>query len=400
MAIRRFSALAILISLPALCLAQSQAAQPPAPQPQAGRGPRAAAVVSPEVGADGRATFRLRAPTASEASVTGLAAPLPMTKDAQGVWSATTSSPLEPDIYTYNFTVDGARFPDPANVSNSWAGGSSSSILLIPGVPWSNADAPHGSVARHVYPSAIIGGPETYYVYTPPGYDAKRIRPYPVLVTLPGLGGSPQDWILQGGANLTLDTLIGGGKAEPMLLVSPAANGNTQGTRGAAAGFPNFTRALLEEILPQVEKQYNASGKASDRAITGLSAGAAQSLLLLNHTDKFHWIGSFSPGFDMFNPQWGTSGVGPTVNGQRPLLPGGQLENTFPNLDAKVNSQVKLLYVACGTADDHLLLTRQFKEFLDARKIKMTYVEGEGFAHAYPFWRRQLAAFAAMIFKP
>jgi enterochelin esterase-like enzyme len=391
---RRMFLVVIALLHPLLSFAQAQpVAQAPAPQ-----GQRVPAVVSPEIGADGRVTFRLRAPGATEASVTGLSAPLPMTKDAQGVWSATTTNVLAPDIYLYTFTVDGVRVPDPVNTTNSWAS-SPTSTLLIPGVPWANTDVPHGAVARHAYKSAIIGGSETYYVYTPPDYDPKRGNPYPVLVALHGLGGNGQDWIVGAGANLTLDTLITEGKAEPMIFVSPASQGNTGGTRAAAAGFPNFTKALLEEILPQVEKQYNASNKASDRAITGLSMGAAQSLLLLNYLDKFAWIGSFSPGFDMFNPKWGTSAVGPTVNGQRPVLASGQLENTFPALDSSANSKIKLLYLACGTADDHLALTRQFKDFLDAKKIKLTYVEGEGFAHAYPFWRQQLAAFVPMLFK-
>ena len=185
-----------------------------------------------------------------------------------------------------------------------------------------------------------------------------------------------------------------------MILVTPGANGNTQGTRGAAAGFPNFTKALLEEILPQVEKQYNASNKASDRAISGLSAGAAQSPLLLNHLDQFQWIGSFSPGFDMYNPAWGTSAMPPAVDGQRALLPPGTIEALFPNLDAKSNSQIKLLYIACGTADDHLAMTRQFKALLDARKVKVTYVEGLNDTHSYSFWRPQLVEFASKLFKP
>ena len=78
---------------------------------QPGRGP--APVRSPEVSADGKATFRLRAPNATDVAVTGLGPRLAMTKDAQGVWSVTTDT-LKPDLYTYMFSVDGATVPDPA----------------------------------------------------------------------------------------------------------------------------------------------------------------------------------------------------------------------------------------------------------------------------------------------
>src|SRR5262249_52100361 len=70
-------------------------------------------LLSPEVHSDRTVTFRLRAP---EASAVGLqfAGTKPMTKDASGVWTATVG-PLTPEIYQYNFVVDGVRILDPAN---------------------------------------------------------------------------------------------------------------------------------------------------------------------------------------------------------------------------------------------------------------------------------------------
>jgi enterochelin esterase family protein len=380
------SATVVLLALPA------RGQNPPAPNL------RPAPVVSPEIAPDRRVTFRLRAPDAKTVEVVGLPdTPLTMSKDAQGVWSATTAAPLPPDIYPYTFSVDGARTPDPVNLTSLWAP-NATSILAVPGTPWTTSAIPHGAVAKHVYDSPIIGGPETYFVYTPPGYDARRKQPYPVLVALHGLGGLAQDWIVQGGANITLDTLISQGKAEPMILISPAANGNTQGTRAAAAGFPNFTRVLLEEILPQVERAYNASSNAADHAIAGQSAGGAQALLMLNHSDRFQWVGSFSPGTDMLDPTWGTNATPPSINGQRAPIPQADLDTTFKAAIPK--GQLKLLYLSCGTADDHLALTRQFRQFMDTRSVKVTYVEGTGDLHTYSFWRPQFAAFAAMLFKP
>src|SRR5580698_4232893 len=79
---------------------------------QPGRGP--APVHSPEVAGDGTVTFRLRAPNAKEVAVTGIGERLPMVKDEQGVWSATTGT-LHPDLYTYTFSVDGLNIIDPSN---------------------------------------------------------------------------------------------------------------------------------------------------------------------------------------------------------------------------------------------------------------------------------------------
>jgi len=349
----------------------------------------------------------------------------------------TTATPLAPDIYTYRFSIDGAMVLDPLN-RDSFNG---SSRLSVPGVPWTtdSPDIPRGTLATYRYESKLMAGTEEYIVYTPPGYDRNRRQPYPVFVVLHGLGGQANDWTGQGGVDRTLDGLIAHGTAVPMILVSPHA----QGSGNAAAGFPAFTQALLTEILPQVQRAYNASTSRLDRAITGLSMGAAQSLLLLNHLDEFAWIGSFSPGFDMYDPGWGTgrggggaggraaappapsapaapaaatpsvapaltgagrgAGNGPAGSGgvrQRAPLADGILATLFPTLDARANSQLKLLYISCGTADDHLDLTRQFKAFLDARKVHVsTYLEQPNAAHVWTFWRPQFVEMAQMVFK-
>ena len=80
--------------------------------------PRGPWVISPEVHADKSVTFRYLAPAAQVVKLSGqfLKAPSPMTKDAQGIWSVTVG-PIAPDIYPYNFQVDGISVMDPANVA-------------------------------------------------------------------------------------------------------------------------------------------------------------------------------------------------------------------------------------------------------------------------------------------
>src|SRR5512140_2230229 len=74
------------------------------------------ALVSPEVGSDRRVTFRLLAPNATQVSVAGfMGGPtVVMHKDEQGIWTG-TSEPMVPEIYQYNFVVDGLRITDPTN---------------------------------------------------------------------------------------------------------------------------------------------------------------------------------------------------------------------------------------------------------------------------------------------
>src|SRR5262245_57855343 len=97
----------VALALAAVAVGRGAAQAPPQQPP-----PR-----SPEVGADRRVTFRLRAPNASEVLVAREGAPrLAMQRNGDGVWSVTTD-PLEADYYGYSFIVDGARMLDSVNGS-------------------------------------------------------------------------------------------------------------------------------------------------------------------------------------------------------------------------------------------------------------------------------------------
>jgi len=72
-------------------------------------------LVSPEVHSDSRITFRLKAPNAREVTIRlETVGSKPMQKDERGIWSF-TSEPMQPDIYSYAFIVDGVQMIDPAN---------------------------------------------------------------------------------------------------------------------------------------------------------------------------------------------------------------------------------------------------------------------------------------------
>jgi len=101
--------------------APAASAQTTAPSPTSERRPTrgfgfgSPTVESPDVSADKRATFRLRAPNATNVVVRGIMRePLPMLKDSEGLWTATAEA-LQPDLYAYSFVVDGLSMVDPSN---------------------------------------------------------------------------------------------------------------------------------------------------------------------------------------------------------------------------------------------------------------------------------------------
>ncbi len=369
---------------------------------QPGRGP---AVRSPEVSPDGKITFRLLAPNAREVAVTGIGQPLAMRKDDQGVWSAATEA-LQPDLYTYVFSVDGATFNDPGNPLFKTAYGSAGqSMVRVPGpAVWNPGDGPHGAVTHYIYRSALIGDDRDYYVYTPPTYDSHRKQPYPVLFLLHGLGDDASTWLNVGAANIILDNLINQGKAKPMIMVNTLGYGTPGGPRTAMepAMIPAFAKALVEEVLPRVEKDYHAAKDRNHHAIAGLSMGGAESLYTgLTYMDRFAYIGSFSGAFVMWpraNPA-PPQPSGPARGGRGPQrMDDADFAKTFPNLTSKTTSQLRLLWIACGLDDGLNPVNRQFKAWLKSKDVQFTDLEIPGYAHVWPLWRRNLAELAPLLF--
>lgn len=387
---------------------QPPVAAPPAGAPAAapqgpGRGGRGGPPVrSPEVAADGRVTFRLRAASAQSVAAAIGGKRLEMQKDEQGVWSVTTD-PLTPDYYTYSLVIDGNSINDPANRTVQTGFGSAQSMVVVPGPqPWLPAPektVPHGTIARHRFHSAVADDDRDFFVYTPPGYDAHRARGYPVLYLLHGLGDDAERWMNGGGAPAIMDNLIAQGKAVPMVVVTTLGYGVSNGPAGEfGAIVSGYTKILLSEVMPAVEKSYHVSVNREDRAIAGLSMGGAETLYTgLNNIDKFAWMGSFSGAFVMW--PGGAAGRG-APGGQAPAIDASLFEKNFPALDAKINPKVRMLWIVCGTADSLIGVNRQFKTWLTSKGVQFTQDEIPDVGHVWPLWRQNLTTFAEKVFQP
>ena len=149
--------------------------------------------------------------------------PHPLTKGSDGVWTATIG-PLDPDIYTYAFNVDGVTALDPQNANTKYGYGSFGpvSIVQVPGDTPQFYDVkavPHGEVRIRPYTSKALGVSRTVWVYTPPDYD--KGKDFPVLYLLHGAGDIESGWTMIGRANTILDNLIAEKKARPMVVVMP-----------------------------------------------------------------------------------------------------------------------------------------------------------------------------------
>jgi enterochelin esterase family protein len=362
--------------------------------------------VSPEVHADRTVTFRLYAPQATTVSLTGdwlatpasaTGGPLPMTKDASGIWSV-TSAPLEPTVHLYFFTVDGMTIADPVNPRIKLRVRTSASLVDVPGTPvpaWQVRDVPHGSVDWNWHHSTVYNDTHEFLVYLPPGYFTSKTR-YPVLYLVHGAGDTALGWTTAGAANLILDSLIAEKKAVPMIVVMPFNGSNApappaggpptgRGPGGPGAGGPGaggtspFENYMVKELIPYVDAKYRVAPGRQNRAMAGLSAGGAATYNVgIKHLELFSGFGLFS-----------SAGLNTSLSTKYPELAA----------DPKAaNAKINVLWIGCGVEDPLNAPARALDQELTKLQIKHGYVERPG-GHVWPVWRWALAEFAPQLFQ-
>jgi enterochelin esterase-like enzyme len=348
---------------------------------------RPAPVVSPEVHADRRVTFRLKAPKASEVTLTGDwlgSAPAPaLAKDAAGVWSVTLG-PFEPSIYIYSFTVDGMAIADPVNPRMKLRASTSASLLEVKETPpafWEARDVPHGAVEINWGKSnAINGETRAVWIYTPPEY-AKNTRRYPVLYLLHGSNDTAAGWTMAGSANFVIDNLLAARKITPMIVVMPFGHATPFGVPPGPGQKSNdllFEEYLLEDVMPLVEAKYRVAAGRQNRAIAGLSMGGGQSLRIgLGHLDLFSAVASFS-------------GAVPADFEQRFAAVLGDAKGT--------NAKLKALWFGCGRQDSLFVRSEKLDELLTKRGIAHTFRATDG-VHNFTIWRKHLAEYLPLLFQ-
>lgn len=351
--------------------------------------PPPAPVVTPEVHADRKVTFRIRAPKAEQVTLYGDWMPvgdqLPMNKDADGVWSVTTG-PIEATIHLYSFTVDGVTIADPVNPRVKLRQRTSASLVEIPAnpaAPWEPRDTPHGSVEINWHRSTVAGGQmRQVFVYLPPGYEKNASTRYPILYLLHGSGDTAESWTQVGAANFIMDNFIAEKKAKPMIIVMPLGHlvpfGSPRELQAKNTGM--MEDYLLKEVLPWVETKYRVARGRQNRALAGLSMGGGQTLNIgFAHLDLFSALGVFS------------------------IAAGPEFATRFKSQldDPKgTNSKLSVFWYGMGDKDAVIQFDRAkaFSDLLNHHQIRHTFRVVEGGAHTWPVWRLTLSEFLPLLF--
>ena len=355
-------------------------------------------VVSPEIHPDNSVTFRLHAPKAVKVQVTGdfIGSPaIAEMTEVNGVWEYTTG-PLQPELYSYSFVVDGLTVRDPSNVYMNRDVATVTNIFIIGGERadlYKVNDVPHGTVSRVWYYSPTLKMNRRMTVYTPAGYDKNRKQKYPVFYLLHGAGGDEEAWMALGRTSQVMDNLIAQGKAEPMIVVMTNGNAGEQAAAGENhEGFriPGMQqRGMMDgefersfpDVVNYIESNYRVYKDKKHRAIAGLSMGGYHSLHISRyHPDMFNYVGLFSAAI---NPRNNTSPV---------------YKNFEETLDIQFTKKPALYWIAIGKTDFLYQDNVRFRQLLDSKGHPYVYYENED-GHIWRNWRIYLTEFAPQLFK-
>ncbi|MEX0936833.1 MAG: alpha/beta hydrolase-fold protein [Pirellulales bacterium] len=333
-------------------------------------------VISP----DRCVTFRVEAPNASSVKVVSLSDPAAMgaaeyelERGDDGVWSGTTL-PCRPGFHYYELDVDGFRCPDPNSPKYfGWRKWSSAVEVPDPDLDfYLPKEVPHGDVHMHWYRSESTERWRKCLVYTPPDYGESPEKRYPVLYLQHGAGESELAWTMQGKANFILDNLIAAGRARPMIVVMDN-------------GYANFARrnlfhlVVIEELIPEIDREFRTIADREHRAIAGLSMGGGQALEIgVGNLEYFTWIGAFSSPVR-------------NVNVERSF--GGELQDA-----QEFNRRTNLLWLGCGKLDHVYEEAENLHMLLDTYGLVHTWHESEG-SHEWQVWREHLHLFAQELFQ-
>lgn len=232
----------------------------------------------------------------------------------------------------------------------------------------SNRNVPHGQVSYINYQSSATNSQRRARIYLPPGYSTSK--KYSVMYLLHGIGGNEDEWYNNGAPHLILDNLLAEGKIQPFILVLPYGNAAASGVDG----WENFTKDLLDSLIPYIEKNYSVYTDAKHRAIAGLSQGGAQSMNIgLPNVDKFPYIGGFS---------------------SSPITK--QNNQLFPDGGAKARANLKLLFLSCGTADNLIFSNNRVRDYCKSNNIPHTEWLLQNYGHDWTVWKPSLWNFAQM----
>jgi S-formylglutathione hydrolase FrmB len=295
-----------------------------------------------------------------------------------------------------------------------------------------------GAVVTDSFWSQALGVRKRVVIWLPPSYAGQPDRRYPVAYYLHGAFGDETNWTRLGSLATTLDSLVGAGSPE-MIVVMPDGDdgfyttwnflGDYAGCRRNRAAnaepadtycvpWPHYDDYIARDLVGWVDRDYRTLPDRRHRGIAGLSMGGYGAIsLALAYPDVFSAAASHS---GVLAPARGTvrrdvdparfsldelrQSYGPALFAlTAPAFGSDSLAwaardpaRLAARLQSRDPERMPALRADCGTGDLLLNQNRAFRDAMLSLGIPLDYFEHAG-AHTWDYWRRHAAASAAWL---
>jgi enterochelin esterase-like enzyme len=252
-------------------------------------------------------------------------------------------------------------------------------------------------VATREFDSSALARKWSYAVYLPDGYESSQLR-YPVLYLLHGNGGNLNSWVDQGRIKPTLDRLIANGEIPAAIVVMPDA-----GTTWFVDRKENMESAVIRDLIPEVERKFNAIQARNGRLVAGLSMGGYGAMrFALKYPEMFAAAGLLSPAIYEPTPPATSSAQRVGVFGAPNFDAAVWKSLNYPALwDAYLAKKTPVpMYINSGDDDDFYIEAEAAKFYSLLRRNKqpaeLRIVNG---AHTWAVWESTIADALRYLFR-
>jgi S-formylglutathione hydrolase FrmB len=235
-----------------------------------------------------------------------------------------------------------------------------------------------------------------YRVVLPTNYNnSTEKNSYPVIYLLHGLTGHFDNWTDQ-------SKLPEYAAKYNFIIVTPEGN-NGWYTDSATVPNDKYESYIVQELIPEIDKNYRTLKDRNHRVIAGLSMGGYGSIKFgLKYPEMFSLVGSFSGALPAaawsektFGSAWKALTDSITSVYAAENSPTRNANDIFKLVQAMPADAVKKLpfiYIDCGTEDGLIATNREFVKLLSDQKIPHEFRELPG-AHNWKFWDAQVQEF-------
>lgn len=240
-------------------------------------------------------------------------------------------------------------------------------------------------------PSKLMGREMPYRFILPTGYTKDTAMRYPVIYLLHGLTGHFDNW--------TDRTRLSEYAAVHKFIIVTPEGGDGWYTDSVTVANDKYESYIIQELIPEIDKNLRTIADRDHRAIAGLSMGGYGSLkFALKYPDRFVLAGSFSGALGAAGFSAALFGeIGKTIDAiygpmESETRSANDLYKLAKELTPETVKSLPFLYLDCGIEDRLYQSNRNFAKILIEKKVPHEFRELPG-GHTWSYWDKQVQEF-------